>query len=166
MSDFLIHQWSWSQTHVRKDFRRSIAKMPQVIQPTSFWWAPFGHRKVWGSCLYRVPSNEKVSLIEVEEACIKIIWFWIYFLCLLTYEKWPTGIQERWRGLKVLVKRRSVVIHYEAHNRSSLHLASRIDLSWSEKEQCLTARCRNRSFDKTLANLAPLTRLSCWPYLF
>ena len=165
MSDFLIHQSVWSQTHVRKDFRRSIVEMPQVIQPTSFWWAPFGHRKVWGSYLFGVSSNEMVSLIEVEEACTKIIWFWIFFV-IWHNEKWPTGIQERWRGLKVLVKRRSVVIHYQAHNRSSLHLASRIDLSWSEKEQCLTARCRNRSFDKTLANLAPLTRLSGWPYLF
>ena len=163
MSDFLIHPSGWSQTHVRKDFRRSISDMPQVIQPASFGEPHLVKRRFGDPVFSEFFSNEMVSLIEVEEACTKIIWFWVF---LLTYEKWPTGIQERWRGLKVLVKRRSVVIHYQAHNRSSLHLASRIDLSWSEKEQCLTARCRNRSFDKTLANPALLTRLSGWPYLF
>ena len=45
-----------------------------------FWWATFGQKKVWGSCLFGVSSNEMVSLIEAEEACTKIIWFWVFFV--------------------------------------------------------------------------------------
>ena len=61
--------------YVRKDFRRSISDIPQVIQPASFGEPHLVKRRFGDPVFSEFFSNEMVSLIEVEEACTKIIWF-------------------------------------------------------------------------------------------
>ena len=81
MSDFIIHQSGWSQTHVRKDFRRSISDMPQVIQPASFG-DPHLVKRSFGDPVFSEFLAMRWSLLLKlrHEACTKIIWFWVFFV--------------------------------------------------------------------------------------